>query len=107
MLVRAALGIAVILAAGAGLAAERQRPQPNLCAGFGPGFQALPGTTTCVRMSGHVRGEADVASRRSGSLGSSLNAEARATMDARTGAGDWPLRGVVQTRGRRGAHASP
>jgi hypothetical protein len=105
MLLRTALGIVFIVAAGASLAAEWQRPQPNLCAGYGPGFQALPGTATCVRMSGHVRGEADVGSRGFGSLGTSLNAEAGATMDALTGTGDGPLGGVVQVRGRRGEPA--
>jgi hypothetical protein len=100
----AALGLLLIVFAGPAFAAERQRaPLPNPCAGHGPGFHMLPGTTTCLRVSGHVRGEADMRSSRShGSDRSRLNAEARATRDARTGTASGPLRTVVQVRGRRG-----
>jgi Porin subfamily len=104
MLLSTALAASLIAAAGSAIAAERQRaPQPNLCAGHGPGFQMISGTTTCVRVSGRIRGEADVRSKLSGSTDRArLNAEAPATMDARTETGDGPLRTVVQVRNRRG-----
>lgn len=96
--------LSLMIVATSSFAAERQRPfVPNPCAAHGPGFAALPGTTTCVRVSGYVRGEADVRSSRSGASDRArLNAEARATLDARTDTSAGPLRSVVQVRGRRG-----
>jgi Porin subfamily len=104
MFLRAILMASLAALAGSAAAAERQRaPMPNPCAAHGPGFAMLPGTTTCLRVSGHVRGEADMRSSRSpGSDRTRLNAEARATLDARAETAGGPLRGVVQVRGRRG-----
>ena len=93
----------LIIVATSSFAAERQRPfVPNPCAAHGPGFAALPGTTTCVRVSGYVRGEADVRSSRGAYDRARLDAEARATLDARNDTSAGPLRSVVQVRGRRG-----
>jgi Porin subfamily len=104
MPLRATLAALLIVLAGAALASERhRRPPPNPCAAHGPGFAAIPGTTTCVRASGHIRGEADMRSSRAGGADRArLNAEARATLDARTATSEGPLRSVVQVRGRRG-----
>ena len=88
MPLRAALAVPLIVLAGSALAAERQRALANPCASHGPGFQMLPGTTTCLRVSGHVRGEADLRSSRSHSSDRTpLNAEARATLDGRADTG--------------------
>jgi hypothetical protein len=105
MRVRAALAVSLIGFAASAAAAERVPilAKPNPCAKLGPGFAALPGTTTCVRISGQVGTEVDVGSSRTrGSERSRLNAEARATLDARTDTDGGPLRGVLQMRGRRG-----
>jgi hypothetical protein len=117
MLFRAALAGSLILAApvlaasilaGPALAAERpSAARPKTCAHHGPGFAPIPGTDTCVRVSGRVRSEVDVGSARSiggyGGGGSArLNAEARAALDARTETDAGPLRTVVRVRARRG-----
>ena len=105
MLVRAALAASLIGFALSAAAAERVAApgKPNPCAKHGPGFGELAGTTTCVRVGGHVRTELDAGSSRArGSERSRLNAEARTILDARTDTDGGPLRGVVQVRGRRG-----
>jgi hypothetical protein len=111
MLFRAALAGALILAAPA-IAAERPSAavRPKTCAHHGPGFAPIPGTDTCVRVSGRVRSEVDVGSARSiggygGGNGARLNAEARAALDARTETDAGPLRTVVRVRARRGESA--
>jgi len=48
---------------GAEAADDRPAPAPapdfaNICAVFGPGFHNLPGTETCIRISGRVRADA-------------------------------------------------
>ena len=107
MLFRAVLAGSLILAAPV-LAAERpSAARPNACAHHGPGFAPVPGTDTCVRVSGRVRSEVDVGSARSiggygGGGGARLNAEARAALDARTETDAGPLRTVVRVRARRG-----
>ena len=103
MLLRASLAGLLIAFAGTAAAAERAPSRPNPCAAHGAGFAPVPGTDTCVRVSGRVRGEVDAGSKRSiggGRSGASLNAEARAALDAHTEAG--PLRTVVRVRARRG-----
>jgi hypothetical protein len=108
MLFRACLAGSLILAVPA-LAGERPSAaaRPNACAHHGPGFAPIPGTDTCVRVSGRVRSEVDVGSARSiggygGGGGARLNAEARAALDARTDTDAGPLRTVVRVRARRG-----
>ena len=102
MPVRAALAVVLIGFAASATASERDPapPKPNPCAKHGPGFEALPGTTTCLRLGGGVRGEMDA--RATASDRARLNAEARAALDSRTDTDGGPLRAVVQVRGRRG-----
>jgi hypothetical protein len=103
MLLRASLA-GLIVFAGTAAATERAS-RPNLCAAHGAGFARVPGTDTCVRVSGRVRGEVDAGSKRSiglGRNGAGLNAEARAALDARTDTDAGPLRTVVRVRARRG-----
>jgi hypothetical protein len=105
MLLRASLAGLLIVFAGTAAAGERAPGRPNLCAAHGAGFAPVPGTDTCVRVSGRVRGEADAGSKRSiggGRNGASLNTEARAALDARTDTEAGPLRTVVRVRARRG-----
>ena len=105
MLLRASLAGLLIAFAGTAAAAERAPSRPNPCAAHGAGFAPVPGTDTCVRVSGRVRGEVDAGSKRaigSGRNGASLNAEARAALDARTDTEAGPLRTVVRVRARRG-----
>jgi hypothetical protein len=104
MLLRASLAGLLIAVAGTAAATERAPSRPNLCAAHGAGFASVPGTNTCVRVSGRVRGEVDAGSKRSigGRNGASLNAEARAALDARTDTDAGPLRTVVRVRARRG-----
>ncbi|MCA0405723.1 MAG: porin [Proteobacteria bacterium] len=69
----------VVLAGSTALAAERDRNreitlgygkskppvvQANPCAAHGPGFQAVPGTTSCVKMIGGVRFDTATAHRK-------------------------------------------
>ena len=52
---------ALFVATAAEAADERPPPAPdfgNICAVFGPGFHNLPGTETCIRISGRVRADA-------------------------------------------------
>jgi hypothetical protein len=55
-------GLTAALSAGSGArAADDAVPAPDLarlCAAFGAGFHAIPGTDTCVRMGGRVRADA-------------------------------------------------
>jgi hypothetical protein len=107
MLVRACLAGSLILAAAPAFAAERPSAaaRPNPCAHHGPGFAPIPGTDTCVRVSGRVRSEVDVGSARSiggGGDGARFNAEARAALDARTDTDAGPLRTMIRVRARRG-----
>jgi hypothetical protein len=49
---------ALSVVTGAEAADDRPAPAPdfgNICAVFGPGFHNLPGTETCIRISGRVR----------------------------------------------------
>lgn len=105
MLLRASLAGLLIAFAGTAAAAERAPSWPNPCAAHGAGFAPVPGTDTCVRVSGRVRGDVDAGSKRSiglGRNGAGLNAEARAALDARTDTDAGPLRTVVRVRARRG-----
>ncbi len=105
MLFRASLAGLLIALAGTAAAAERSPSRPNPCAAHGTGFAPVPGTDTCVRVSGRVRGEVEAGSKRSighGRNGAGLNAEARAALDARTDTDAGPLRTVVRVRARRG-----
>jgi hypothetical protein len=107
VLLRVILAGSLLIAAGSASGQERLPARPNPCAAHGPGFAPVGGTDTCLRVSGRVRADADVGSRRSigGSrdgAGARLNAEARAGLDARTTTEAGPLRTVVRVRARRG-----
>src|SRR3954449_1216442 len=85
MLLRASLA-GLIVFAGTAAATERAPSGPNLCAAHGSGFAPVPGTDTCVRVSGRVRGEVDAGSKRAiggGRDGARLNAGARGGLHAR------------------------
>ena len=58
-LLLAAAALSVVT--GAEAADDLPAPAPgfgNICAVFGPGFHNLPGTETCIRISGRVRADA-------------------------------------------------
>jgi hypothetical protein len=69
-----ALGVAVSLAVASAARAEdavvpdefEQRQAVDACDAYGTGFAKLPGTDTCVRVSGHVRVEKRYSKRSSG-----------------------------------------
>ena len=55
------MAAALSFATGAEAADDQPAPAPdfgNICAVFGPGFHNLPGTETCIRISGRVRADA-------------------------------------------------
>ena len=55
------LTAAILGVSGAQAADDLPAPEPNfsnLCAVFGPGFHVIPGTETCIRISGRVRVDA-------------------------------------------------
>lgn len=69
-----ALGLVMSLVSGAFAHAEdavvpdefEQRQAVDACNAYGAGFAKLPGTDTCVRVSGHVRVEKRYSNRSSG-----------------------------------------
>jgi hypothetical protein len=93
----AALGALVPALAGAG---ERSAPAPvGFCSVYGPGFQEVPGTRSCIRIGGRVRSEVQASSSR-GKAGerSQINAEGRLKLDARTETEQGALRTYIQVR---------
>ena len=99
--------LAATLLAGGGLPARAldRKPAPEFssaCAGYGPGFQVVPGTRTCVRVSGRVRSEVQAGSTRTGVDRARMNAEARMSVDARSETDYGPLRTYVRVRAKRG-----
>ena len=86
------------LAAFAGIAAAQagERPlAPDSNAHCGPGFTAVPGTRTCLRLGGQVR--SDVAVGRSAASGSARpEVSGRVTLDARTATEHGPVRVFIQ-----------
>ena len=68
------------------------------CPQYGPGFIQLPGTTTCVRISGRVRADYDVGHRRpvrdriAGDRIGGFGTSGRITVDSRTETDYGPLR---------------
>jgi hypothetical protein len=112
-----ATSIAMILAAASFPAAAqdapsrralRPAPEPAMipCPEHGPGFMRLPGSTTCVKVSGQVRGEIGVQGRRSRLGDEALparRAEARLTTETRTGTDYGQIRAVLSLRGNAGS----
>jgi hypothetical protein len=81
-------------------AAERSAPAPvGFCSVYGPGFQEVPGTRSCIRIGGRVRSEVQASSSR-GKAGerSQINAEGRLKLDARTETEQGALRTYIQVR---------
>jgi hypothetical protein len=48
-------GAAVSARAGEAPAEPKADPMARICDAFGPGYQLVPGTTTCVKIGGYVR----------------------------------------------------
>jgi hypothetical protein len=82
------------------------KPQPQReamvpCPEYGPGFARQPGGSTCVRISGSVRGEFGVQGRRSQLNDSTgFNAQARMVIDSRTPTDVGTVRAVMSVRGQ-------
>jgi hypothetical protein len=92
--------VAVLAALGAthALAAERSAAEAAAaCAGYGPGFQEVPGTRSCVRLGGRVSSEVQANSGKQGDR-ARVNAQGRLNLDARTETGQGPLRTFIQLR---------
>lgn len=69
------------------------------CPSHGPGFYAIPGTTTCIRIGGRVRSEFTVASRRATrDDAGGFRTGGRVSIDARTDTAYGPLRSFVRLK---------
>ena len=74
---------------------------------MGPGFFRQPGSSTCVRISGFVRGEVKLRDRRSEVItpgapaGIQPAARADLRLETRTATANGPFRAVVVIRGAR------
>ena len=83
-------------------AAERKTPAAAArpCPAHGPGYVHMPGTGTCMRVGGRVRGEAQAGGRRT-STGDTVGfrSEGRLNIDARTQTDYGPVRTFVRVRG--------
>ena len=107
---RTALALALSIAAGSALAAERLRPVENAaraCPQYGAGFVEVPGTTTCIRIGGRVRADYVATSSprtisRDQIAGFGPSASVSADVRADTAAG--PLRAYVRTRAGGGPY---
>ena len=82
---------------------ESARPCPE----WGPGFVRMPGSSTCVRVTGRVRAEYGTASGRrvSRDSGISPGVAARLDLDTRSQTEFGPLRTVVRVKGVRNTGA--
>ena len=83
----------------------KQSPRAAMlaCPEYGPGFFRQPGSSTCLRVSGQVRGEAGVRQRGSALQDSTgFNARARVMLDARTPTEIGTLRLVFRGDGKSG-----
>ena len=79
-------------------APARETAQP--CPGYGSGFVRMPGSATCVRVSGRVRGGADLAIGRD--VAAAPTAAGRFAIDTRTESDLGPVRTYVRIgNGRR------
>ena len=73
---------------------------PAPCTAQGPGFVALGGTQTCLRIGGRVRAEAGTAPRRPGrEAPSPVRASGRLSIDARTPTELGPVRTFIRLHG--------
>ena len=91
-----------------GVLAQPMKPLPPraamlACPEYGPGFFRQPGSLTCLRISGQVRGEAGLRQRGSSFQDSTgFSSRARVLLDARTQTELGPLRLVFRGDGRTG-----
>jgi hypothetical protein len=89
--------------------ARPMKPQPQRnavipCPEYGPGFARQPGGSTCVRVSGQVRGEVSLRDRRSRLNDSSgFNSQAHLMLDSRTPTEFGTVRAVMSVRGQAGS----
>lgn len=85
----------------------KQQPQRAAmvpCPEYGPGFARMPGSSTCVRVSGSVRGEVGIQGRRSRLNDSTgFNSQARMMLDTRTPTDIGTFRAVMSLRGQTGS----
>ncbi|MGO4571403.1 porin [Microvirga sp. 2TAF3] len=73
--------------------------QPSACP---PGFSALQGSDTCVRVSGRMRAESVIGSARTrGSNAFQSGASGRVQLDVRKQTEYGPLRAVIRAEGQR------
>ena len=86
-------------------AAEREAELA--CSRLGPGFHAVPSTTTCVRVGGSARLEVGTAESRSGAWGATSVASGRTSVDVRTDTGLGPARAFVEVGAARAAARRP
>lgn len=63
----------MVLAAGTALAAGKGPPPPpepdpfaKVCDAFGPGYQLVPGTSTCIKIGGYVRSSVTITDKPAG-----------------------------------------
>ena len=101
---RIAIALALTLAAGGALAAERLRPAETAaraCPQYGAGFVEVPGTTTCIRVGGRVRADYVASSSRrtiSRDQIAGFGPSGSVSADVRTDTAAGPLRAYVRTR---------
>ena len=103
---RQALLLVCALAASVAIphgAPAQGRAPARACPAYGPGFNGVPGTSTCIRVSGRVRTEADTAFGRSGSGGGAPpTIDTRVDLDTRSGTEYGPVRTFLRAgAGRR------
>ncbi|MGL4438209.1 MAG: porin [Bosea sp. (in: a-proteobacteria)] len=91
-----------------GVLAKPMKPEPLRdamlpCPQYGPGFFRQPGGTTCISVSGQIRGEVGIRQRRSRlNDTTSFNSRARMTLDSRTPTDIGTLRLVFRAQGGAG-----
>lgn len=90
----ASLAASLIVAGSAELSAS---DGGSHCSAYGPAFQAVPGTRSCVRVGGRVRAEAQVETSRKRSVERGhVSADGRVYLDARTATEQGPLRTFIE-----------
>lgn len=104
-----ALGVFIAFPAQAGEKPFPKAPSASTtekmraCPEYGPGFFRPPGSGTCVKVGGRVRGETGWGSgkdRRSDAT--SWHSQGELGIDSRTGTANGPVRAVVRVKGQRG-----
>ncbi|TDR89955.1 porin [Enterovirga rhinocerotis] len=100
--------LAAALAAGSASAKERLRPVQHEamseCPEYGRGFVKVPGTSTCIKISGRVRMDQTIASGRARRAYQSLGPAGSVAADVRAQTGAGPIRGYVRMRAGGGPY---